>query len=439
MSSTFLRDIEPLLFLPREKNQVKELIRSITREDIQDLAGEFKGASRQVIMEMNNIAASLGNPAILLATLRAQPVAHNLEFQQTIILIKAAEAMYLSEAMGPVDAQYCTTRLIAGYPCRQGMNLMTAFGDSVENSLLHNDSKVDQACVEHFERARKRPLKWSEFLQMSHWLSRVSMKSTLKAVLSHYKELDSLDEIKTLFADCCTHSNLGKRYIEAFRDVIGEEMLVTLCQQQLLNGSSYWSMDAMVKTLGEQSLYTKEFEVALKDEIARPLPTIPSFISLLNANQSDLNPWPKTARLMIDHYTKVFDFKEDRRHHLIDFAASHGLIGKLIEKMIDALRMEFISLDDWNYTEMSAKSHAEILSMGATQSAGNAKRRIRYQHVLQACRKTDLLQMRDLLGNIGIEAFRDVYEASGGAGNKREILKHYPQSKAYILENDLGM
>lgn len=439
MTDISLRDIE-LILLQASKQPLHQFVQSVTMEDIDTLANVLGKADGSYIDRLNHAAADLKNPVFMLATVKSSTDEHGLSFHETISMLDVLSKLEDKSLLTPDQLEDCAAWLIAGYPTKQGMNLLTELASVAKpGSAILGSLKVDEALSSHFTKAAKRPLEWADFLKLCDWLPSTHLTGALKTIVRHYKSQNSIEEIQQMFTTCYRGRNFGASQINAYRETIGSEMLISLSQNAMLTNDIFWAALRLKDNLGEGSLYSDNFSDQIEKQLAQPLPNVPGFMKALCKHQSDLDEWPITARLMVENYAKVFGYKGAVTHiHLDNFAIKNGMQSTLIGQKIIMLRSEFVSLDDWNFEEMKAKTPAEIFTMGSL-SKGHQRREARYNELLQACKGVDLIEMKDMLGNVSGDVVMAINDISGGFANKKEVLKHYPQAKALFLEHDLGM
>lgn len=435
-----LRNIE-LTLLQGSKQLSKDFVNSITMSEIDALAEVFSVAHSSYIDQLNHIAADVRNPVIMLATAKSASPNHSLSFHETISVLDALTKLEASKTLTPAQTEECATTLISGYSAKQGLNLLTQMNEVYKpGSIILSSPCVDEALSAHFLKCAKKPMEWSDFLKICDWIPKISLSGLIKTIAVHFKALDGIEEIKHLFAASYSGSGFGDSQLAAFEEALGAEILVSLTQEQMKKSDRYWPLSCVKSRFGEDSLYSEGFMETVTQALHKSLPEVPEFLKTLCSRQADLDDWPLTANLMIDNYTQVFGYKGCVKHeYLDDFAIKNGMQTKLVSKKIEALRMEFVSLDDWNFEEMKAKSPAEIFSMGASESQGNKKRELRYKELLAACKGIDLVDAKNLLGGISGDVVLAIRDVSGGLSNEKEVLRHYPQAKARFLEHDLGM
>lgn len=435
-----------LVLLQGNKQILHDFIQSIKPNDLENLSEILSQADAHTVDVLNWAAANINNPLIMLATAESSRNKHQLSFEQTISVLDALVRLEAGLSLDRQDAEDCAAWLISGYRAKQGLNLMTELatvyknGVVTEGSVLQSSNKVDAALAEHFLDTLLRPLQWSEFLKVCDWLPKASMGRTLSTMLAHYKANDQFNEIRTIFRESYSSSRFGEIQLKAFNDTLGAEMVITLCQEQVLKDANRQGLLFLRDHIGEEALFSGDFKENVVRGLKESIPVIPSFMKVIAEYKMDLDDWPQTATLMIEHYTRLLGGRKDVIHAQIDqFAIKHDLQEKLISKKIDALRSEFISLDDWNHAEMKAKTPSEIFSMGVTQSKGHSMRELRLRELLASCKGANLVQMKGLLGSVSGAVVMAIHNVSGGFDNQKEVLTHYPQAKALFLEQELGM
>lgn len=441
MTDISLRNIE-LVLLQGGKQYLHDFVRSVTMDNLDELAVTLSLAHGSHIDRLNHAAADLKNPVFMLATIKSSQDQHQLSFHETISVLDVVVHLEESRVLTRQQAEDSATWLISGYTAKHGLNLMTEFaGISKPGSILRLSNRVDDALSEHFIKSSKRPLEWAEFLKICDWIPTISLVNVLTTMLDHYKSKDRVEEIKHIFAASYSGKNFGKNQLASFEKTLGSEMTISLCQEQLIKSSEalYWPLVTVKDVFGEEALYSGNFKETILESLGKPLPNVPSFMKTICSQRVDLEEWPITATLMVENYTKVFGYKGSVKHDwLDDFAIKHGLQAKMIEQKIEALRSEFVSLDDWNFDEMKAKTPSEIFNLGFL-SKGHQRREECYKQVLAACKGVDLLEMKDLLGGVSGEVVMAIRDISGGFANQKEVLRNYPQAKGLFLEQDLGM
>lgn len=435
-----------LVLLQGDRRILQDFVQSIKPDDLENLSEILQQADARTVDALNWAAANVNNPLIMLATAESSAHKHQLSFEQTLSVLDALVRLEAGLSLDRRDAEDCATWLISGYQTKQGLNLMTELstvfknGVVTEGSVLQNSEKVDAALAEHFLDTLLRPLQWSQFLKVCDWLPKASMGRTLTTMLAHYKANDQFNEIRTIFAESYSSSRFGEVQLKAFNDTLGAEMVITLCQEQILKDANRQGLLFLRDHIGEETLFSGDFKDTVVRGLKESKPVIPSFMKVIAEYKMDLEEWPLTATLMIEHYTRLLGGRTDVIHaHIDQFAIKHDLQQNLVSKKIDALRSEFVSLDDWNHAEIKAKTHAEIFSMGVTQSKGHPMRQLRLKELLSSCKGADLVQMKGLLGGVNGEVVMAIHDVSGGFPNQKEVLAHYPQAKALFLEQDLGM
>lgn len=435
-----------LVLLTGNKGKLQDFISSVKHDDLDNLSEVLAQADGRTVDSLNWVAADLKIPLVMLATTKSSAGKHQLSFEQTISVLDSLIRLEASRSLDKTVAEDCAAWLIQGLQTKQGLNLMTQLSTVYKNgvvaqgSVLQQSDKVDKALEQHFRDTIHRPLLRSEFLRMCDWLTKASMGRTLTAILSHLRENNQFDEIRQIFAESFSRSQMDTIQLEAFTNALGPEMLLTICQERMLTDTHYRSLGLIRDTFGEEALLSDDFVSKIVNGLKQLMPIMPSFITEICRGDVDLEDWPKTATLMIENHSRIASMKGASPHRYIDqFAANNGLLEKLISQRIDVLRCEFISLDEWNHTAMRAKSHAEIFSLGVAQSKGNQRRELRLKELLQACKGADLVQLKDLLGGISGDAVMAISEVSGGLTNQKEVMRHYPQAKALFLERDLGL
>lgn len=439
MADISLKNIE-LVLLQGRKQVLHEFVASVTMENLDALASELANAHGSYIDQLNHAAADLKNPVFMLATVKSSSDKHKLSFHETISVLDALSIMEEKRTLSQEQVEDCAAWLISGYPARQGLNLLTEMASITKpGSVFTSSQKVDEALTAHFTKVSKRPLEWNDFLKVCDWIPKVHFNGTLKSIVAHYKAKDAFEELQHMFAMSYEGKNFSGGQLDIYKEALGTEMTINLSQNLLHKKDVYWALLELKKNLGEESLYSDNFEKTIMDSLGHALPLVPGFIKAICKYQGDLDEWPITAKLMIENYSKVFGYHGAMTHNrLDDFAIKNGLQAELIQEKIKMLRTELISLDEWNYAEMHAKTLAEVFSMGPL-IVNHPKREMRYKELLAACKGADMIELKDLLGTVSGAVVMAISDISGGFANKREVMRHYPQAKALFLENDLGM
>lgn len=441
MTDISLRNIEVVL-LQGGKHYLHDFVRSVTMDDLDALAKELSLADGSYIDRLNHAAAELKNPVFMLATIKSSEHQHRLSFHETISVLDVVVRMEEKNVLTREQAEESAVWLISGYPARQGLNLMTEFASIYKpGSILQQSTRVDEALSAHFIKASKRPLEWADFLKLCDFIPKVSIGNVINTMLEHYKARDGIEEIKHIFAASYSGKNFHKKSLAVYEKTLGSDMLISLCQEQMLKASTslYWPLVTAKDVLGEEALYSGNFKETILESLGKPLPDVPAFMKTLCSQQADLDEWPVTSAFMTENYSRTFGYKGCAKHRGLDeFAIKNGLQAKLIEQKINSLRCELTSLDDWNFEEMKAKTPSEIFNLGSL-SKGNQRREESYRELLAACKGVDLIEMKDLLGGVSGDVVIAISDISGGFPNQKDVLRHYPQAKARFLEHDLGM
>ncbi|MBI6882481.1 hypothetical protein [Pseudomonas putida] len=440
MTTKLLGDASALL-KESHNRLLRQKISVLTSDDLDELALDLSGLSSNEIRLINDEAADIGNKLIMLATVKSRQPAHGLFFQDVIGLIESLKKLEDRNAMASSDIVDCASWLIEGYNPKQGLNLITRLSDGIKsNSVMANDPKVDAALASHFLRTTHRPLEWSEFLNMNDTLVNTNHGKTIETILTHCVKTTDIEKITTLYRDLYQSSNFNSNHLNAFRRALDEEMFVSLIQNQIAASTTLPSMAILFNELGEELIYAGGFESRINSGLSEPKPVVPDFFKVIAKSNFSLDFAPKTAKIMIERYDRVFGkFGAQEHKGLRAFSAENGLHLRLIEKMIDAYRANFVSLDDWNHQKISRKTRAEILNMGATQSLHNKTREEGYKAIIESCRGVDMIAAKNLFDGVLGQVVKDISYVNDGFENQREVLKHYPQAKGLLLEQDLGI
>lgn len=436
-----LNEVQIALMQHSKGPALGNLIRSVTMDDLEALAETLGQLDGQSLDRINYAAISVKSPVVMLSTIRSTDGSHPLSFHQTSSMIDTALKLREASALTLEQCEQSVSWLISRFSTKHDLSLLTELSSVYQKgTVLHLSRDVDEALAEHFEKTKHRHVEWNDFLKICDWLPRSAMRITLTALLSHYKAHDGFEEIKQIFKDCWEKGHLETTQIRAFTEGLGSEMAATLIQDHMISSpSSSWSLQCVRESKTEARLYDGNFKETIVQNLLKPVPSVPKFFDTIAKSNLDLEEWPITATLMIEHYTRVFDIRASLPRDLDGFAIKHGLQKKLIEKKIDALRIEFVSMDEWNFDSIMAKTHAEIFSMGATQRAGDQKKDLRYKQLMESCKNIDLIEMKDLLGELDGKLVLELLEQSTLKMNPKEVMKHYPQVKGLLLERDLGM
>lgn len=440
MSSTYLGDVQALLAEPN-KRTLREKINHATRADIDSIAADMKLLSAKDIGTLNLQAATFHCAIFMLATVKSPSDEHDFDYQSTLDLLGMLSVLEEHKDVTPEEVDECGAWLIRGYRAKQGLNLLINMKPLMKTgSQFFRSPKIDAALVAHLEKTKNRPLEYNELLKISDGLSKTHLALTITALMTRFKETGELDKIKQLYKDSYENNHLGAVLIRAMQDALGSEMFLSMAQDQMIQANGDMSLLRLQDTLTEKVLYSDNFGEKIVSGITAIKPVIPNFIKTLCVSNLELELWPETGKIMVEHYDELFcrlDFKPHRE--LTQFAIKNGLQHRLIEKMIDAMRVGMISLGKQNFDEVRAMPYADVLSWVSTNHKGDVTRETHFKNLIGACKGIDLVEMKDVFGTVDPAVIALISDVSGGLSNKRQVMLHYPQAKGILLERDLGL
>lgn len=96
----------------------------------------------------------------------------------------------------------------------------------------------------------------------------------------------------------------------------------------------------------------------------------------------------------------------------------------------------FVLFDAWPRQYAIERQCADRNSL---PTPSNKVREEGYKAIIDACRGVDMIAAKDLFDGVLGQVVKDISYVNDGFENQREVLKHYPQAKGLLLEQDLGI
>lgn len=433
------------LVLPagRFASQIKARLALSGHGDVEALTQDILRLDNDGILELNELAVKAKVGTVMLATAATMSGAHTFSYNETINLLTRIKELEESELLTGEEIEQAAVKLIRGYSTKQRLNLLISMKPLFEDgSQFGNSSEIDNALAEHVANTQLRRLSWSDLLHISDGLPKTRLHKTLKTLTQLLLENHKYEEIRSLFESYYDGNHLLAADLKAFRQVLGDDQIVRLCQEKMRNNDGSLSIHRLQTEFGEQALLSEGFIQKVKDGLNdKRTVTAPTYWKNLYSYESNLiEDWPETLKLMIEFYDVApIGYKPKASYGIVEFAVKHGMHHTLLEKAIDALQVALIRVAKDPDHGLASMNRSEVLSYASTNYLREPKRTFAYHCCLDICKELGLIEANNVIPDIKPSVITDLMHLHGELKQPFEIIKYYPQAKGLFLEHAMGL
>jgi hypothetical protein len=334
---------------------------------------------------------------------------------------------------------------------RAGLNLLsvlsTVVKPVVDAPILANDlqtDQIDRAMVEHLRRVFPGRGEYKTFLDSSDTLRRIELPETLRVLLVDRIEAGYEPEALKLVSELFTAGRLSDRYIQVCREVVGDEAFLYACSTHPFHDESIRSVMKLAPIFGEEIFHTPQVLRQIRWD--NDWKAAPPYILKFQQVGFDETALPILADFLCNNLDLAMGFRTDKKSATLlpDIARMATRMGKgseALKSFVDFQIREFDAGDNRNPARLLSELR---IRPGDTEISIHIE-----DNLLMQAITVDMFKA--MVKMTGLEALRNV--APGARGefivdcldektiqrNRREVFRIFPQTKAALLENDLGM
>lgn len=304
---------------------------------------------------------------------------------------------------------------------------------------------LDQAVAVSLEEILQKHTTPNDFMYYRAGLASFELPATLEVFLRNSMESRYAEWPVKLVSSLFSENNLTERYLEVCRRVLGDQQLVEICQEDLkkarrggqLNETRLRSVASLASIFGEATFHSPQFLESLFSEDGEG--HVPRYIysyslEKIGFYEIDL---PVLRAFIVENLERFVFFKPayiselDLTINLMSLAHQEGVGAKaltlLLQRMGDLIGGE--AFDDPFAVLIEGLFDAPVPT---ERSRGNAF----LHHVVE---KVGLKTLQEVVPDVGQNFLAEFLEKKKPAMSEREILSLFPQMKARLLEDHLGL
>ena len=338
----------------------------------------------------------------------------------------------------------CASSLIENYDSRRGLNLLASFskilkaagsGSTPSTHDLKSDS-IDKAMASHLSKVL--PLLYDNniFLRASDSLHRLDLPASLGVMLKHRMEAGDEKSAAGLVSELFSRDRLSDGAIAVIRRELGDEAFLDCCAPYCLSDKGFFSVLKLAPIFGEEVFHTPQLLGRVrwrKDDLVYP-----DYIKHFHKIGFDEKRMP----LLADHLLSNLGLAMRFQKNIAGFSTAPDVakLAKRVGREVEAMAAFIEGQRDLSRLPANATSAQILVGIDVHPS-----------HPDYGNHGWVNAALLDVIDATGLEALQAVapdcpgkliaqyLEAKGSDRSRREVFKLFPQSKGYVLENDLGM
>lgn len=356
------------------------------------------------------------------------------------------ELLYKNANNGTISQEFFEESaecLIKYYDSSRGLNLLAEFSKVIKpadaNRPAHalKSDRMDLAMAGHLSKTL--PILYSNniFLRSTDSLRRIELPESLGVLLKNRMDAGDSSSAMKLVGELFTRNCMSDRYIEVCRREVGDELLLQACVPYIFSDEGIKSVARLAPIFGEATFHTPEALNRVRWSHSEN--TAPEYVKKFQEMGFDEQKLPLLADHVCNNLPLAMRVKTNIKAFTMvpDIARLARRLGKGVEAL-----SAFIE----GQRDLSGKgpgaSPAQILA-GLEVSQFHPDWTPSHTMV-----STILI---DVVDAVGIDALKAIapdvsgkfvanfISAKGNNLSRRDIFRLFPQAKAALLENDLGM
>jgi hypothetical protein len=274
----------------------------------------------------------------------------------------------------------------------------------------------------------------SDYFDIRVSLKRLELPATLGVYIQSKLENGCVDEVVSHLQEMMENDLFSVKYQSIIRQTVDEDLLLSACRSASGSDLTLKSVKRLSKAYGEAAFHHKEFFQNLGWRRRGELP--PHIEAFRNVNY-DESTFPALAEFVTSDMRRgLASVKHDfsNAHYAVSFCALAGRMGKgKLALHAVAHRLINVASDD--------RQPSRIFdALRAVQPGSTAIDSVRaYNMLINVIAELGLETLKQVAPDVGGGVVADAVSNMKVKPNSREVIRMFPQAKAAVLENDLGM
>lgn len=245
---------------------------------------------------------------------------------------------------------------------------------------------------------------------------------------------------RDLFQRLVKEDALAVDYIDMFASKLGHDFVITVANESSFHKSAI-SANNIAGKYGEAVLFDLK-TAALFDNLIES-GKVPSTLELILTDEFDKSKFPVMMKYLADNISNLYGcFLSDRfRLGLRKFGADNDLSPEVLSAEILRLCKTLKISADMDLTAFNSSYIADRISREYHNPQGRYVE-VEYLGLVEIIKSVGLEKSHGVLSSVDGRLITDVMSeviAPSDTHEKKRMLKLYPQAKASVLENDLGL
>lgn len=429
-----------------EANRFLESLRLRGQEGLDTLRDEISGFTDTELSQfLEHVLIQTFDENVMAMVYQTAPTIDKMSFG---LVTDHFQHLYKSANSGLISQEFfeeCAACLIKYYHSSRGLNLLADLSKIIEpndkKSYQANDlitDKIDLAMVGHLKKSL--PIMFSNniFLRASDTLRRVDLPESLRVMVRHRLDDNDHDSAIKLTGELFHSNRLSDRYIEVLRQEMGDELFLQGCIPYALGSNGLHSIAKLAPIFGEETFHTKDFldKVYWSKKDVRT----PHHIQKFHEIGFDEQRLPLLAAHVEKNLALAMRFKSQVIKGLSIIPNTASLASRL-GKGREALKAFLEGQKELSVGEREG-SYADIiagLDIGVNHPEYTMAHSISKTVLLDVVDAVGIEVLHEIVPDASGEFVSQYLAAKGPEISRKEVFRLFPQAKARVLENDLGM
>lgn len=349
---------------------------------------------------------------------------------------------HLKSQIDPVFYESCAANLIRAYDIAdRPVNLLAEMSPIYNVSrtspeILHTfpGTQFDEAMAKHLAKVMTDDPRVLRNAQNT--LLKMELPATLQALLENRINTGHMAQVAVYLPEFFCQNKLTDKYLEVFRGVLGDDHVIQLCAPYIAQKQSIHSVVKLSAIFGEDKFHTPNLFRSLRwDGNEGVLPQYLTGFLLLDFDETKL---PMLAEYLMANLPKATRVSQSKAG--VGYVAEIAKLAvrldrgpEVLEALVDNLR----ELTDLGQSSPGAVIN-ELVQLKCLPSLVSSTRRV-ISLLMDVVEIVGLKALHDLAPDVGSKVIGEFVDSRKSDLSEKQIIALFPQAKAHILGQALGL
>ena len=349
---------------------------------------------------------------------------------------------HLKNQIDHVFYESCAASLIRAYDIAdRPVNLLAEMSQIYNASrtspeILHTfpGTKFDEAMARHVTKVMTDDTRTLRAAQNT--LLKMELPATLQALLENRIDAGQMAKVAVYLPEFFCQNKLTDKYLDVFRNVLGDDHVIQLCTPYITHNQGIHSVVKLSAIFGEDKFHTPNFLKSLKWEgNDGVLPHYLTGFLLLDLDETKLPILADYLMANLQRATRVSKSKAGIGYvaEIAKLAIRLGRGPEVLEALVGNLR---------ELTDLGQSSPGEVINelvrVKSMPSLASSTRRV-LTLLMDVVEIVGLQALHDLAPDVGSKVIGEFLDSNKSDLSEKQIIALFPQAKAHILGQALGL